>query len=78
MLSNLEEMVATTRSINTIKEQLDNDKLDYPCIESILFFPSISQYSTLLENNGFEVNLALLFDRPTELKGGLNELDIIS
>ncbi len=60
--------------INTLKEQLENEGLDYPSLESILYFPSVSQYSTLLENNGFEVNLALLFDRPTELKGGINGL----
>jgi len=60
--------------INTLKEQLDKEGLDYPSIESMLYYPSISQYSKLLENNGFEVNLALLFDRPTELKGGINGL----
>jgi len=60
--------------INTLKEQLDKVGLDYPNIESMLYYPSISQYSAILENNGFEVNLALLFDRPTELKGGINGL----
>ena len=62
-------------TINTLKEQFDKEGLDYPSIESMLYFPSISQYSALLENNGFEVNLAMLFDRPTELKGGLNGLN---
>lgn len=33
------------------------------------FFPSISTYTSLLEKNGFEVNQAWLFDRPTPLKG---------
>ncbi|MBN2086794.1 class I SAM-dependent methyltransferase [Candidatus Peregrinibacteria bacterium] len=61
--------------INTLKKQLDKDNLDYPSIESMLYFPSISEYSNLLENNGFEVNLALLFDRPTELKGGFDGLN---
>lgn len=60
--------------INTLKEQLDKNGLDYPGIESMLYFPSVSHYSAILENNGFEVNLALLFDRPTELKGGINGL----
>ena len=60
--------------INTLKEQLDKEGLDYPSLESMLYYPSIGQYSTLLENNGFEVNLAMLFDRPTELKGGINGL----
>lgn len=33
------------------------------------FFPSISNYTTLLEKNGFEVEQAWLFDRPTPLTG---------
>jgi len=31
------------------------------------YFPSISEYTTLLETNGFEVELAQLYERPTEL-----------
>lgn len=31
------------------------------------YFPSISEYTSLLENQGFEVELAQLYDRPTEL-----------
>ena len=33
------------------------------------YFPTISEYSTLLENASFRVIYAILFDRPTELKG---------
>lgn len=33
------------------------------------YFPTISEYSTILENVGFRVKYAILFDRPTELKG---------
>lgn len=33
------------------------------------FFPSISEYTSLLEAHGFEVRTALLFDRPTPLEG---------
>ena len=33
------------------------------------YFPTISEYSALLENAGFRVRYAILFDRPTELKG---------
>ena len=33
------------------------------------YFPTIGEYSTLLENTGFRVIYAVLFDRPTELKG---------
>lgn len=34
------------------------------------FYPTIGEYSSLLERHGFEVALAALFDRPTLLKGG--------
>lgn len=33
------------------------------------YFPTISEYTTLLERTGFSVRYAVLFDRPTELKG---------
>ena len=33
------------------------------------FFPTIGEYSALLEAAGFDVRYALLFDRPTQLKG---------
>lgn len=33
------------------------------------FYPSVGQYSTILENAGFEVRFAHLFDRPTRLEG---------
>jgi trans-aconitate methyltransferase len=45
------------------------------------YFPSISEYTTLLETVGFEVELAHLYDRPTPLDGenGLrNWLDMFS
>ncbi len=33
------------------------------------YFPSVSEYTTLLEAQGFEVTFAQLFDRPTKLEG---------
>jgi trans-aconitate methyltransferase len=33
------------------------------------YFPSVGQYSALLEGAGFEVRMAQLFDRPTPLEG---------
>lgn len=33
------------------------------------YFPSIGEYSTLLEAAGFKVRYAILFDRPTPIKG---------
>jgi trans-aconitate methyltransferase len=37
--------------------------------ESRTYFPSISEYSAVLENCGLEVRFAHLFDRPTPLSG---------
>jgi trans-aconitate methyltransferase len=34
------------------------------------YYPSVSEYSMLLENNGFEVRFMTLFDRPTPLADG--------
>lgn len=34
------------------------------------YFPSIGQYSTLLERQGFEVSYAIHFERPTKMKDG--------
>ncbi|HEY9642897.1 MAG TPA: class I SAM-dependent methyltransferase, partial [Coleofasciculaceae cyanobacterium] len=34
------------------------------------YFPSIGEYATRLEQQGFEVNYAVLFDRPTPLESG--------
>lgn len=34
------------------------------------YYPSISEYATLAEANGFEVGFITLFDRPTELADG--------
>jgi trans-aconitate methyltransferase len=61
--------------ISTLTEILDSYKIRYPAIEDTLYYPSIAEYSKLLEQNGFEVNYALLFDRPTELKGGTDGLN---
>jgi trans-aconitate methyltransferase len=35
------------------------------------YFPSIAEYSGVLEGAGFEVTMASLFDRPTEVEGGM-------
>lgn len=39
------------------------------------YFPSIGEYARMVEQAGFQVRYALLFDRPTELKGqrGMND-----
>jgi hypothetical protein len=33
------------------------------------FYPSVGEYSALLERQGFEVRFATLFDRPTTVEG---------
>lgn len=41
-----------------------------PPMEQGNFFPSVAEYSAMLEANGFEVVFARLFDRQTPLEGG--------
>jgi len=48
--------------------------MDRPLSDNPWYFPSISQYSTLLEANGIEVTSAILFDRPTPLENGQDGL----
>ena len=38
-------------------------------LESPWFYPSVGEYSVLLERQGFEVRFATLFDRPTTVEG---------
>ncbi len=44
-------------------------ELEQGAMEQIWVFHSISEYATLLEKHGLEVNQAFLFDRPTKLDG---------
>jgi hypothetical protein len=44
-------------------------ELEQGAMEQIWVFHSISEYTTLLEKYGLEVNQAFLFDRPTKLEG---------
>ena len=46
--------------------------------EMPFYFPTIGEYSALLESSGFKVIYAVLFDRPTELKGENGLLDWIN
>ncbi len=39
------------------------------CYEMPFYFPTIGEYAALLEETGFDVRFAALFDRPTGLKG---------
>jgi trans-aconitate methyltransferase len=44
--------------------------LGKPASENPWYFPSVAQYSTLLEKHGIELTSAALFDRPTVLEDG--------
>lgn len=44
-------------------------------VNAVNYFPSIGEYSSLLEKHGIEVTSALLFDRPTRLEGGEDGLE---
>jgi len=39
------------------------------------YFPSVAEYSSLLERQGFEVRIIELFDRPTKLEDGIRGLE---
>lgn len=44
-------------------------------VKATNYFPSIGQYTPLLERYGIEVESAVLFDRPTKLEGGEDGLE---
>jgi hypothetical protein len=45
------------------------EKLGLPPFGQLNYFPSIGEYTPLLEKAGLEVTFATLFDRPTPLDG---------
>ena len=55
--------------LTAITQTLDDNNATYPPLEDSLYYPSISQYTQVLESHGFEVRLAMLFERPTRLQG---------
>lgn len=52
-----------------IKKQLQSLELTNHEERFPWFFPSIGEYTTLMEKAGFKVTFAHLFERPTPLKG---------
>lgn len=44
-------------------------KIGMQLAEPLWYFPSVGEYAALLEEEGFEVSFAALFDRPTLLEG---------
>jgi trans-aconitate methyltransferase len=59
-IGNVEMLVNTTQEV--LREH--GYERDHPW-----YFPTLGDHATLLEGNGFEVNFARLFDRPTTLEG---------
>lgn len=51
--------------------------IDGPLPATRTYFPSIAEYSTILESNGLQVRFAQLFDRPTPLEGPAGMADWI-
>ncbi len=54
--------------IKAIYEVLSKYKIDAAKLNP-WFYPSVEEYTSLLESQGFKVKEAYLFDRPTKLKG---------
>lgn len=61
---NVNRIVKATTAVLDEDYAIDAEKLNP------WFFPSISEYSALLEQQGFRVTYAILFDRPTKMEDG--------
>ena len=59
---NVEEIVVATRKVLTRHGYYSNAAIQ------LWYFPSLSEYTTLLEKKGFRVRFAAHFDRPTPLR----------
>lgn len=59
---NVEEIIVATRKVLNRHGYYTN------AATQLWYFPSLSEYTTLLEKKGFRVRFAAHFDRPTELK----------
>lgn len=59
---NVEEILVATRKVLTRHGFYNN------AATQLWYFPSLGEYSTLLEKRGFRIRNAAHFDRPTELK----------
>lgn len=60
---NNRQMLSAMRNSMTGRGHLENSKIDF------WFYPSIAEYSKILEEAGFRVTAAWHFDRPTPLSG---------
>jgi len=59
---NVEEIVVTTRKVLTRHGFYQN------AATQLWYFPSLGEYTSLLEKRGFRINYASHYDRPTELQ----------
>ena len=59
---NVEEIVVNTRKVLTRHGYYHN------AARQLWYFPSLGEYTSLLEKKGYRINYASHFDRPTELK----------
>jgi hypothetical protein len=60
------------RNIGHIEDAIESVLSHFETVtmpKSRTYFPSIGEYSSILEANGLEVRMAQLFDRPTPLEG---------
>ncbi len=55
-----------TNAVQTVMQQ---EGLADKITNDFWYFPSVSEYTTLLKKHGFRVSAAILFDRPTPLNG---------
>ncbi|MBA3923865.1 MAG: methyltransferase domain-containing protein [Nostocaceae cyanobacterium] len=55
--------------VNALNSVLETMPKSFPTITP-WYFPSIAEYTSLLEKQGFDVSYAALLDRPTPLDGG--------
>lgn len=66
-------LVAELGGKGNVQSVIDAARAVLGDVSSPWYFPSIGEYSSLLERHGMEVSFAVLFDRPTDLKpeGGM-------
>ena len=70
MLLNLVEKGNVSKVVEALITSLENSSYTYSPENNPWYFPSISEYTSLLEKQGLEVTFAALFDRPTPLSDG--------
>lgn len=59
---NVEDIIVATRKVLTRHNHFQN------AAKQVWYFPSLGEYTTLLEKRGFQIKYASHFDRPTKLQ----------